>query len=589
MIIFSPELSVPDMNDTSPAGDEQLGAMAQGALIDSPTAKFAIEDSGAAVVDDCEKRMPAVPGRGNAGYVENPPEISAGSPRPRSRRLFLHDVALTMGAEATTMASSLLLTALLSRWMGTRPLSEYLLLRRVLSWSVAATLLGLGTGLPRYVAHSASSSEREEPTYFLAALMCMIPAAVAVGAVMIFNCVTFARWFFGDAQESGLVIALALLLLGYSVHRAVYGYYRGLLDMGRANLLEVANVSILPLAIVTLLAHSRTVSFMMGLCGAAMTISAAIFAMPVFRLLREMPRLALKARCKELLWYGVPRVPGDFGAAAITALGPMLAVHYLKLDKVAPLLLGLNILLVIGYAAGPLGVVLLSKVSMMLCQNQQDAVRTRLRLLVAGVIELSVFASFQLAVFADVVVRTWVGPGFDAEMGVIRLVLLAIPPYLFFMTLRSTIDAATVKPYNTANVVSSLAAYVGLILVWIRFLSGHSLLFGVATSLFASQLLLALLTARTFRRFYGLGIPWRRLGPSSLAAFALGGAAFAFRWWRSGPMPSIEALGVEIAFIAIYLGVLAYLGSGWLIYAWHVGIRRRTNWSLSDLENGGAA
>src|SRR5206468_8338439 len=59
--------------------------------------------------------------------------------------------------------------------------------------------------------------------------------------------------------------------------------------------------------------------------------------------------------------YGVGRVPGDFGQAALFALGPLMATHYLPLTEVAYLLLGSNFLLVMGYTAGPLTVVLLSK------------------------------------------------------------------------------------------------------------------------------------------------------------------------------------------------------------------------------------
>lgn len=494
-----------------------------------------------------------------------------------SRRLFVHDVALTMVAEAAAMGSSLLLTALLSRWMGARPLSEYLLLRRVLSWLVAATLLGLATGLPRYVAHCAGSAKRNEAAYFVAALACMVPMALLTGGIMVVNRALFARWLFGDAKEAGLVTALALLIVGFSIHRAVYGYYRGLLEMTRANVLELTNAALLPLLVVAALAHRQTVAVMMGITGVLMTVSAALFALPVLKRLRGAP-LELRAHCHELLQYGVPRVPGEFGAAAITAIGPMLAVHFINIAKVSPLLLGLNILLVVGYAAGPLGVVLLSKVSMMLGRNEHEAVQSRLRLLIGGVTELSVFACIQLAIFADVVVRAWVGPGFENQMGVIRLVLLAIPFYLFFMTLRSTIDAATVKPLNTVNVMVSLGVYVGLMAAWIAVFSVHALLVGIAASLLVSQMLLALLTARTFRRFYGLGIPWRRLGPTFTAALVLGGAALALRRWQSGPMPVGEALLAELLLAAAYLAVLARLGSAWLAYTWHVGVRREAAW-----------
>lgn len=485
------------------------------------------------------------------------------------------------------MGSSLLLTALLSRWMGARPLSEYLLLRRVLSWLVAATLLGMATGLPRYVAHCAGTSKRSEAAYFVSALVCMVPMALLTAGFMVLNRVLFARWLFGDASEAGLVTALALLIVGFSIHRAVYGYYRGLLEMTRANVLEFTNAALLPLLVVATLAHSQTVPIMMGITGVVMTVSAALFALPVFKRLRGVP-LELRAHCRELLQYGIPRVPGEFGATAMTAIGPMLAVHFMSIAKVSPLLLGLNILLVVGYAAGPVGVVLLSKVSMMLGRNEHDAVQSRLRLLIVGVSELSVFACIQLAIFADVVVRAWVGPGFENQMGVIRMVLLAIPFYLFFMTLRSTIDAATIKPFNTANVMVSLGVYVGMIVLWIAIFPNRTLLVGIAISLLASQMLLALLTARTFRRFYGLGIPWRRLGPSFATALALGGAAYAFRVWHGGSVPVVEALIAELALAAIYVTVLALLGSGWLAYTWHVGVRRQATWPAPVEGSGGA-
>ena len=524
------------------------------------------------------------PGPPVPGAALEPPRAHA---RPAAGRRFVHDVALTMGAEAAAMGSSLLLTAMLSRWMGAAPLSEYLLLRRVLSWTVAATLLGLATSLPRNVAHCAGGSRRGQPAYFLAALVCMVPSAALAGAVMVLNRATFARWLFGNAGHARLVVALALLIFGFSLHRAVYGYYRGLLEMTRANLVEVANAAFLPLLVVATLARRQTVATMMCVTGVLMALSAALFAIPILRRLRGT-RLQLRARCRELLQYGVPRVPGEFGAAAITALGPMLAIHFVSMAKLSPLLLGLNMLLVIGYAAGPLGVVLLSKVSMMLGRNQHQAVQSRLRLLVTGVMELSVFACIQLAIFADVVVRAWVGPGFEGQMGVIRMVLLAIPPYLFFVTLRSTIDAVSVKPLNTANVMIGLAAYLGLIVACIKLFSAQSLLMGIAGSLLASQLLLATLTARTFRRFYGFGIPWRKLMPSFAAALGLGAVASGFRAWQNGALPVIEAAAVEAVLAVVYLALLARLGSGWISYTWNVGVLRRPDWPVPAEGSGGA-
>lgn len=514
------------------------------------------------------------------------PTPDSGESTPANGRLFVHDVALTMGAEAAAMGSSLLLSGMISRWTGARPLSEYLLLRRVLSWTLAAVVLGLATGLPRYVALSAGASKRNEAAYFVAALVCMVPMAIFAGGVMVLKRALVAHWLFGSAHEAPLVVALALLLTGYSIHRAVYGYYRGLLEMTRANLLEVTNVAVLPLIVILALAHSQTIPVMMGIVGVLMTASSALFALPVLNRLHRPVRLG--ERCRELLQYGIPRVPGDFGAAAITAIGPMLAVHFMPLARVSPLLLGLNILLVVGYAAGPIGVVLLSKVSMMLGKNEHDLVQSRLSLLITCVTELSAFACIQLAIFADVVVRAWVGPGFDNQMMVIRMVLLAIPFYLFFMTLRSTIDAATVKPLNMANIMVSLGMYVALIAAWAEFLPLRTLLMGIAGCLLVSQMLLAFLTARTFRRFYGLGVPWRQLGPSFASALVLGGLAFGLRVWHHTPMPAPEAALIEAVLAAFYMMVLVRRGSVWLAYTWRVGVLRQKSWPTAVEETGGA-
>jgi O-antigen/teichoic acid export membrane protein len=413
----------------------------------------------------------------------------------------------------------------------------------------------------------------------------MIPNAIFLALLMVYCRGAFAQLMFGNHQETGLVMALALLLVGFAIHRVVYGYYRGLLEMERANLLELCNATLLPLAVILALFRTQPIGAMMFAVGGLMTVIGAMFAIPIVGHLRKLsqPR-NIGARCKELMKFGIPRVPGDFGAAALTALGPMLAAHYMKIAKVSPLLLGLNMLMVTGYAAGPLGVVLLSKVSMMLGRNKHNELHARLRLLVVAVMEVSVFTCIQLAIFADVIVRVWVGPAFANEMGVIRMVLMAIPPYLFFVALRSTIDAATVKPANTTNVLVSLSVCLGLIGSWIALFHAHSLLVAIAGSLLASQVLLAILTARTFRRFYGLAIPWRRLMPSFAVAFVLGTVAFALHWLHSGPVPAIEAIGAELTLTTIYLVVLGKRGSDWISYMWNVGVRRRADWPANIVQ-----
>jgi O-antigen/teichoic acid export membrane protein len=497
-------------------------------------------------------------------------------------RLFVHDVALTLTAEVTVMVSSLAVISILGRWLDAHALSEYMLLRRVLSWLLAGALAGLSTGLPRYVARAAGLKHGSETAYFSASLLFLLPLCVFFSAALFVFREQWAHWLFGQRSEAELVVALAILLCGMVIHRTVYGYFRGLLAMSRANAMEVLNLAIVPLAIVVFLHRTGSIALMVGVIGGGTILLSAMFAAPIARHAFESTWQNLTACRRELLRYSLPRVPGDVGVPALQAIGPVIAAHYLRLAAVTPLLLGLNILLVMGYAVGPLGTVLLSKLSRMLGEGRDEEVKARLRFLVTAILEISVFACLQLVVFADVAVRAWVGPRYLADIDVIRLVLLAIPSYLFYVALRSAIDAVTVKPCNAINVLASLALFLGLTAISIRLLPRHSLLVGIAASLFVAHILLGWLTARTFHRFFALSTPWKRVAPSLFLALALGGLAVGARSAFHASLSPALAAALEVAFIMVYVGILARRGSGWIAYTWNVGLRGRRDWQFGS-------
>jgi O-antigen/teichoic acid export membrane protein len=512
-------------------------------------------------------------------HGQNEPK-SDGHKNRKHSKLFVHDVALTMGTEIAVVASGLLIVSILSRWVGARPLSEYLLLRRVLTWMTSGMLLGLATGLPRYVAHAAGRRQQNGPLYFFAAITCIVPFCIGIGTVLILYRDTFAKWLFGGSEEAQLIVALAVMLLGFVIHRTIYGYYRGLMIMTRANAFEICNLALMPLAVVLVLHRTKSIALMVGVMGCFTIFFSVLFSQPLLRKMQYPHPRNLVEICKELLRYGIPRLPGECGVAAFTALGPVLAAHFLKLTQILPLLLGLNVLMLCGYAAGPLGVVLLSKVSMMLGEERHEEIRTRLKVLLTAVVELSVFTCIQLMVYVDVILHMWVGPAYLGNIGVIRLVLLAIPSYLFYMALRSTIDAITVKPCNSANVSISLAVYFLLIAAWIYFTPGWSVLTGIAISLLGAQVLLGFMTARTLHGLYAVGVPWRSVVPSICIALGLGALAYIFRSLCSASASPVVMILFELGVVAIYLAILAKRGSKWIAYTWNVGILGRTRWGF---------
>ena len=515
--------------------------------------------------------------------IMKPAEASNEASKPVGSRTKFHpllrDLTLTMATEFSVLAAGLVLVSLFGRLLGPVALGEFLLLRRVAAWLLAGVLLGMGNALPRYIAICVKKPQGERNAYFLAGTSCLMGFTVCVGVALYVGRQYFATWLFGDAHLAGLILPLGLMLAGLAAQTAAFSYYRGILAMKRANAIQLFHFAIIPIGVVVLLYPAHSVALIVGVAGALTVVAAALFARPIFRELARNPLPKLRPYAAELLRYGVGRVPGDFGQAALFALGPLMATHYLPLTQVAYLLLGSNFLLVMGYTAGPLTVVLLSKFSMMLGQNRLAEVRESLEHLVRAVLDISVFVSLQLVVFADVLVRVWVGPRFLPGISIIRLLILAIPPYLFYMALRSSIDAVTVKPRNAGNVMAALVIYLALTAVTLKALPANFLLEGIAGALVVALSVLGMLTARTFRDLYNLSVPWGKCAPSLLAAALMGAASFAFRRIQPDAHESLLTFLWELLASGLFLVALGRLGSPWLGFVWEKAFPgRRLAW-----------
>jgi len=399
------------------------------------------------------------------------------------------------------------------------------------------------------------------------------------GAILYLGRHTFGRLLFGNAELAGLILPLVLYLEGMAAQTAVYGYYRGILAMGRANAIQFFHFALIPVVVVALLYRTRSIPLIIGLTGILTVLAALLFAWPILHQLAAEKLPNLKPFAAEMLRYGISRVPGDFGAAALFALGPVVAAHYLPMKQVSYLLLGSSMLLIAGYTAGPLSTVLLSKFSMMLGQNQMAEVRKSLSYMMAAVIELSLFMALELIVFSDALVRLWVGPQYSPAITLVRLLILAIPPYLYFMALRSGIDAMTVKPLNAMNVLIALAFYVGALAAVLNITPSAYLLDAIALSMVASLVLLGMLTARTFRKLYSLRIPWAQCLPALAIGLLSGGLCLAGRWVLGSKEGFVECSLMMVLSSSLFVVSLSKLRTPWFGFVWNNAFpKRKTDW-----------
>ena len=473
------------------------------------------------------------------------------------------------------LVAGLVVVSLVGRWMGAVAVGEYLLVRRVATWISSGAQLGLGVALPRYVAKAVGQKTSDQLGYLAGALLILLGVAGTAGALLLLGRALFAQWFFGSPQASDLIWPLIWLLLGLSAHAGVYGFYRGRLAMHWANALQIINIALVPVVSVALLYRSRPIAFIVSVNGATMPAVCFLLLLPLSREFAsaELPRLLPLAR--ELLRYGSARVPGEFAGSALFALGPVIAAHYVPLSEVSRLLLGLGLLMAVSVSVAPIGTVLLSKITMMIARNKLEEVRLRLEKFLAGIIELSVFVCLQLVVFADVLIRVWVGKEYLTGIAVIQITLLSIPFYLFFVALRSAIDAVSVVAYNAHNGYVALAVFLAGSGLAVEFAPRSLLLHSIAGALMAANAVLAWRTSSVAAKLLNLHIPWRECALPTLSAVVLGMVTY---WLHRnlGPQPGVVSVVlIEVGMCVAFLGLSRLLGSNWLSYFYKLLITTR--------------
>jgi O-antigen/teichoic acid export membrane protein len=471
----------------------------------------------------------------------------------------------------------MIVTSLFGRLLGVLALGEYLLLRRVWAWMTTVVQLGMQVALPRYVAHAAGGQETRNNCgkYFLAAGSCMAGMIVLTTLVLNAGRREFAGLVFGDAHFMHLILPLSLLLAAYAVHGVVYGYYRGILSMGRANALAFCNYSLIPVLSVLGFYHTASTAKIVSGIGVGVAAVSCLFSIKIFRSYIQRDSLRFSRHALELIRYGIARIPGDFGAGAIFALGPIVAAHFMPLARVSSLLLGASVLVSVSVCATPLGVILLSKISMMLVQDRIADVRTGLQHMLRAVLELSVFACLQVVIFADVLIRFWVGSQFLNDLVVIRLAASAIPFYLFYVTFRTVVDAGSIKAYNARNLVISLAIFLATTALAITVLSRGHLLEGIAVAQLISIAALAFLTARSLYELYDVRMRWRDSVLAIASALLLGAGSLALHWLTGDKLHIALLVLFEFAIWPLYLGLLSWQGSTWMPFIWKTAFQER--------------
>ncbi len=403
------------------------------------------------------------------------------------------EYAGTFLTEFAVMASQIIVYKLAAHALGKAGFSEYALARRTLSLMIPLPVMGLAVGLPRFMRYA----NRPDwlligSRYYGATLWCV--GGVALLCILAMNVADegFAHVFFGDRKYSYLAFPMSIVLLSLSIHAVVCAYFRGRLATSRANFLQFINLAVVPV-----LAFSTFGSSL----AAALTAMGLMCTFVVLGALVTTPINAIRSNnfkeAKELVRYGIQRVPGDFILMALFTLPATFVAHLSGVQEAGFVAFGISVVSMIGGAFAPVGYVLLPKAASLFAENAHERLRDHVNLLLGVSVIGSIVVVAGLWIWLPALVRLYLGAGYEQVVPIARILLLGALPYSLYLVLRNLVDA-----YHEHGVTAAILAG-GLAIMLIGFLAGR--LFGAGgdillVSFLASLLGLALLSGWETRR-----------------------------------------------------------------------------------------
>lgn len=362
-----------------------------------------------------------------------------------------------------TIVAIVLFELAAARWSAAG-FGEFALSRRALALLEPLVVVGLSIAIPRFMAQAyRSDSEVGSDSYFIAALI----ACCSILAITVVNLLLFCRFFasmvFGDAKYAYLIGPLCLTLVGGCLHVMVYSFLRGSGRIPIANLVHLVMYGAFPLLAITLFGNSVVqVLNALGL----FSMSFSVIALAV--ILRNSKYAAARLiKCmRELLAYGVLRVPAALGLSALLTLPAIFAAHLFTIAEAGNIVFAVTVLGVLGSALTPISVVLLPRASRMIAagfghdlnKHVSDLVRISLTVSIAYVLFIVFFAD-------EIALMFFNGSAALNAARSVRIISVAAVPYAFFQCVKSVIDAYHFGPINARNIFLSLAAFFAAICV----------------------------------------------------------------------------------------------------------------------------
>ncbi|MFQ6615748.1 MAG: lipopolysaccharide biosynthesis protein [Fidelibacterota bacterium] len=364
------------------------------------------------------------------------------------------DITITVLNALGIILGVLFLNGYMARVHGMETLGEYLLIRRTSYAMVGILLLGMNVGLPNFVA--------KDPRGFFGhgAVFTFLTFTLPVTAVLAF---LISRNLVPGFRPE-LALPIYVFTLGVCMQNLTYGLFRGHLNIVGGNIFQITGSALLPIGVFF---------FVMELDVALLVLGVGLLVTTGWGyLLRNKgldPRKIRRAEVARLWSYGTERVPSFVFQFILLAGVPVMVASQVSYRDLAFLNSSISLVRIFLIVVGPLGLVLLPRVSKALGEQRESEVSHYLGRLTEMGLLLGTIVAVSLTLFGPEILRLWLNDISETGARSVRTILLTIPFYAVVGILRGPIDAASERGYN------SLIFVVSVLVLALTFAAARSL------------------------------------------------------------------------------------------------------------------
>lgn len=372
---------------------------------------------------------------------------------------FLKDVFLTAITSALTVGSLVFSLRLIAQGLGSSEFGAYCLARQILSASIPFSTVGMSVALARCVAMAGSDRQRHD--LLVSALLIVTAVMLALYGVTVTLKARITLLAFRESSYEPLLIGTVCLLGAYTYYSVLYGFHRGSNEMGRANLWQIITMSLIPVGVAVVCSHYGKAELIVLPMAALSGVVVAPLVLSLFKNTggpKEDRSLGWAAR--QLVSYGLPRVPGGLAYGGILSVGPFLAPYFGSMKEAGYLVVGQSLFRIAEGAIEAFGIVALPRVAALVAEERHGFLRQRVNDIVIMILHLGLFMTPRLFLWSDWIITVWIGSDYAEGVPLVRLLSLGLIPYLAFAMLRSFIDGIQRKAVTTFHSFISLSCTV---------------------------------------------------------------------------------------------------------------------------------